>query len=81
MLHVAMATLLLATLGLNLRLGVGLTQALLVSFLLFALPFLSVAQLSLLHRERVDRTGMYAGSAVTLVVLGPLSASASPPWP
>lgn len=69
MLHVGLGAMLLVGLGLHLRLGAGLMEALLAGFLLFTLPMLSVLQLSLMDAARFDRPGMYAGSAVTLVVL------------
>jgi membrane protease YdiL (CAAX protease family) len=69
MIHGAMGAMLVATLGLNLRLEVGLLQAILAAFLVLGLPFLSVAQLSLMSPEGMDRPGVYVGSAVTLVVL------------
>ncbi len=67
--HAAMAALLLATLGLNLRLGVGLAPAFLTGFLVFVLPFFSVAQLSAFDGRPMDRPGVYAGSALMLVLL------------
>lgn len=69
MLHAALAAMLVAGLGLHLRLGAGLAESLVSGFLLFTLPVVSVMQLSLLGRERLDRPGVYAGSAVTLVGL------------
>lgn len=73
MLHAALAALLLASMGLHLRLGVELLPAILAAFLLFTLPFLSVAQLPLLASTPLDRPGVYAGSAVTLAVLTALA--------
>lgn len=69
LIHAALGAMLVTALGLHLRLGVGLVQAFFAGFLLFTLPFLSVAQLAMLDREEIDRPGVYAGSAVTLVVL------------
>lgn len=69
MIHAALGAMVVTALGLHLRLDVGLPQAFYAGFLLFTLPFLSVVQLALLDGEEIDRPGVYAGSAVTLVVL------------
>lgn len=58
-----------ATLGLHLRLDVGLASALLASFLVLTLPLLSVAQLPFVQATELDRPGIYVGSAVTLAAL------------
>lgn len=73
MIHAALGAMVVTALGLHLRLDVGLTQAFFAGFLLFTLPFLSVAQLAVLDDEELDRPGVYAGSAVTLVVLTTLA--------
>lgn len=69
MLHVGLGAMLLVGLGLHLRLEAGLMESLFTGFLLFTLPMLSVLQLSLIDGDTFDRPGMYAGSAVTLVLL------------
>jgi membrane protease YdiL (CAAX protease family) len=69
MVHATLGSLLVATLGLNLRLEVPLAQALVTAFLVLTLPLLSLAQLPYLQGARLDRPGVYAGSAVTLVLL------------
>lgn len=73
MIHLALGAWLLATLGLYLRLEVGLVQGVLVGFLVFTLPVLSIAQLPLMSDTRIDRPGVYAGSAVTLAGLSMIS--------
>ncbi|MBT8336260.1 MAG: CPBP family intramembrane metalloprotease [Gemmatimonadetes bacterium] len=69
LIHGAMGALLVTALGLHLRLDVALPAALLTGFLVFVLPFFSVAQLSAIHDGPMDRPGVYAGSAVVLVLL------------
>lgn len=69
MIHLALGAWLLATLGLYLRLEVGLAEGVLAAFLVFTLPVLSIAQLPLMSDSAMDRPGVYAGSAVTLAGL------------
>jgi len=69
MLHVGLGAWLLASLGLYLRLDVGLFEAVLASFLVLTLPVLSVAQVPLIAGTRLNRPDVYAGSAVALAGL------------
>jgi membrane protease YdiL (CAAX protease family) len=68
-----MGALLVTSLGLHLRLDVALPAALLTGLLVFVLPFFSVAQLAVIDDRPMDRPGVYAGSAVMLVILTTLS--------
>lgn len=67
--HAAMGSLLILTLGFDLRLGVGLVDSLFAAFLLTTLPILSLAQLPLVAVAELERLRAYAGSAVTIGVL------------
>lgn len=69
MLHVGLGAWLLASLGLYLRLDVGLFEGVLASFLVLTLPVLSVAQVPLIAGTRLNRPDVYAGSAVALAGL------------
>lgn len=69
MVHVGLGAWLLASLGLYLRLGVGLFEGVLAAFLVLTLPMLSVAQVPLIAGTRLNRPDVYAGSTVALTGL------------
>ncbi len=69
MVHVGLGAWLLASLGLYLRLDVGLFEGVLAAFLVLTLPVLSVAQVPLIAGTRLNRPDVYAGSAVALTGL------------
>lgn len=70
--HAGVALLPVMTVTLVLGLRMSVRDALLVSVLLGTLPLLSMAQLPLLARARVERIPAYTGSAAMLAVLGSL---------
>jgi membrane protease YdiL (CAAX protease family) len=69
MVHVGLGAWLVASLGLYLRLEVGLLEGVLAAFLVLTLPVLSVAQVPLIADTRLNRPDVYAGSAVALAGL------------
>ncbi len=65
-----MVALILVTAGFHLRLELRLVDAIFVTVLLVGLPALTLAQLPYLAGEAIERSAAYAGSAITIGVLG-----------
>lgn len=68
--HATMVALILIAAGFHLRLEMRLLDAIFVTVLLVGLPALSLAQLPLLAGQSIERSAAYAGSAITIGVLG-----------
>lgn len=69
LIHLGLGAWLLASLGLHLRLEVGLLEGVLAAFLVLTLPVLSVVQVPIIAGSQLNRPDLYAGSAVALSVL------------
>lgn len=71
--HLTMIALISITAGFHLRLEMPLLDAIFVTLLLVGLPVLSLAQLPLLAGQTIERSAAYAGSAITIGVLGSIA--------